>query len=108
MNISQHLLTIWYSGGYEPPRTPLIYENYDYMAVIEDNGPFVRFMNDDGVIYTALYNHCTLADPVAIIGPSIYYCDKVNPILCGPVKGPENARDAFVLDHIIPVLRTYK
>ena len=105
MSLSQQVLQIWTRSGYQPPSVPLIFYENEYMATVDDTGTFLRFISSDGQIFLALNTNCQLAKPDDDIGDTIYFCKKVDPILCAPVKGPEYVKDLFVLNNIAPLLQ---
>ena len=101
MSLSQQILQIWTDSSYDPPTVQLIYYEGDYMVTIDDSETFLRFMSSDGQIYLALNKNCQQSEVDSTI---VYFCDKLDPILCSPTKGPETSRDMFVLNNIIPLL----
>lgn len=104
MSLSQHILQVWGTSQYVPPKVPLIFYNDEYMATIDDSVIFLRFMSSDGQIFLALNNNCQLGKPDPAIGDNIYICSKIDPILCSPTGGPSNMKDLFVFKYIIPLL----
>ena len=104
MSLSQRIIQIWATSPYNPPHTPLIYYEGEYMATVDDTQTFLRFMSSDGQIFLALNQNCQLAQPDPTIGDAVYYCTKVDPILCSPTKGPDSIKDLFVLNNIAPLL----
>lgn len=104
MSLSQQIINIWTASPYSPPKIPLIFHENQYMATVSDTDTFLRFISVDGQIFLALNFNCKQAAPDPSIGNSVYICSKVDPILCSPTSGPDNARDIFVLNKIIPLL----
>lgn len=99
MSIAQRIMAVWNSTNgslHTAPNIPLILNDNQYMAVIDDSTNFIRFMSVDGQIFLAL--NCPLG------GDNFYICPKVNPILYSPTGGPNNSKDIFVLNNIIPLL----
>jgi len=105
MSLTDDILNIWNQSVYTPPSVPLLYYNNEYMAVVDDNDVFLRFISVDGQVYVALNNHCDYINSDKSIGPGVYICEPITPILCAPLKGPEGHRDFFVLNNIIPLLQ---
>lgn len=104
MSLSQRILDIWGSSSFTPPNIQLIFNENEYMAVIEDSEDFLRFMSSDGQIFIALSKNCQHAKSNPTIGDNVYVCTKVDPILCSPIHGPHNEKDIFVLNNIAPLL----
>jgi hypothetical protein len=104
MSLSQYISQIWAQSQYVPPQIPLIIHDNEYMAIIDDSQPFLRFMSSDGQIFLALNTNCQIAQPDITIGNAIYMCTKIDPILCSPTRGPGSSRDIFVLNNIAPLL----
>lgn len=105
MSLSQQILRVWSFSQYDPPAIPLIFYDNEYMLTIDDSQTFLRFMAADGQIFLSLRNYCQLGEPPASVGDSVYMCEKVDPILCGPIDGPGSDRDWFVLNNIVPLLQ---
>lgn len=101
MSLSEQISDIWIRAGYAPPNVKLIYHENEYMIVIDDSTSFLRFMSTDGQIFIALNRKCQIGSNTQ---DEVYVCDKVDAILCSPVKGPGSDRDFFVLANIIPLL----
>lgn len=104
MDLSERLLQIWHSSSHIPPRVPLLFHQNQYMATIDDSTQFLRFMSVDGQIFVALNTNCQYIQMDSSIGTQVYMCNKISPIICAPSHGPNNIRDVFVLNHIIPSL----
>jgi hypothetical protein len=104
MSLSQRILQIWTASSYSPPKILLIFNDNQYMATIDDSGPFLRFMSSDGQIFLSLNTHCRVGNPDQKNGDAIYLCTKLDPILCSPTHGLEYSRDLFVLNNIAPLV----
>ena len=104
MSLSHRVLQIWSSSIHTPPTIPLIFYDNEYMATVDDSGPFLRFMSIDGQIFLALNQNCHHANADPTIGDTVYLCTKVDPILCSPTSGPNSIKDLFVLNKITPLL----
>lgn len=104
MSLSAKILQIWSTSLYTAPTVPLIYNDNEYLATVEDSDIFLRFMSADGQIFLALNNKCQLVKPPPTIGNNVYVCTKVDAISCSPTSGPQTARDLFVLNKIAPLL----
>lgn len=105
MSLSEQILRVWALSQYTPPAIPLIYYNNEYMLTVDDSNTFLRFMSVDGQVFLALNTNCQLGEPPVRVGDSVYVCNKVDPILCGPTEGPGSERDWFVLNNITPLLQ---
>jgi len=105
MSLSQRILERWKSSQYinNVPQVPLIYEDGEYMIIVDDSQTFIRFMSLDGQVFLALRQNCQYARPDPIYGDFVYMCTKVDPILCSPTGGPDGVRDMFVLNNIVPL-----
>lgn len=104
MSLTDRLLQIWRTSPHIPPRVPLFYHDHEYMATIDDSGALLRFMSTDGQIFIALNQNCQYGQGDPTIGPQVYMCTRITPILCGPTHGPESHRDLFVMNSILPHL----
>jgi len=104
MSLLQRIHQVWVASSYTPPKIELIFYEGGFMATVDDSGTFLRFIAIDGQIFLALNQNCQLIKPAPSVGDNIYFCTKVDPILCSPTGGPNGARDIFVLNNIIPLL----
>lgn len=102
--LSQYIGSIWEKSSYTPPAVSLLYNDGEFMAVVDDSENFIRFMSADGQIFVSLNTNCTPNPSKNIPLESVYLCSKVDAILCSPTEGPNSSRDLFVLKNIVPLL----
>lgn len=100
MSLAERIRAIWVQSGYQTPQIVLGYSDGAYLATVDDNGDFIRFLDANSTVFTVLKSRAVIGTPDVTIGRSIYICDIVQPIMCSPAT----ERDKFVAENIRPLL----
>ncbi len=92
----------WEASKFSTPYIPLIHVNNAVMAIIDDAGSYVRFMDTPGNIYVVLRKQCTVVKNKLSHNYN-YILNSPVATMCNPYNGPGN-RDIFVKNVIVPLL----
>lgn len=100
MLITDKALALWQSNKMMPPKVPIIYYDDRYMAVIDDEGPFIRFVDKNGHVYMASSKDCPIEQTED--KQTVYFCQQIDPILT--TSKIQSDRDVFAMYDINQIL----